>query len=56
MDVAIVAPERCASFEASARAAAERLRHGVNLAVAAALATVHKGRCRTTDMLGSPRS
>ena len=25
-------------------------------AVAAALATVHKGRCRTTDMLGSPRS
>ena len=38
LEVDIVAPERCASFHVPVREAAARLPHGVNLAVAAALA------------------
>lgn len=38
LEVAIVAPERCASFASTVRAAATHLPLGVNLAVAAALA------------------
>ncbi|MEY4265540.1 MAG: hypothetical protein RIS90_75 [Pseudomonadota bacterium] len=38
LEIDIVAPERCASFHSPVREAARRLPHGVNLAVAAALA------------------
>ena len=46
LEIAIVAPERCASFVSTVRAAATRLPLGVNLAVAAAL--VGPGLDRTT--------
>lgn len=46
--VDLVAPERCASFEDSVRGAAARLPHGVNLAVAAALAGNGLDRTRVT--------
>ena len=44
--VSIVAPERGNSFTASVRDAAQRLPHGVNLAVAAALAGAGLDRTR----------
>jgi aspartate dehydrogenase len=37
VDIAVVAPERCVSFAASVREAADRLPNGLNLAVAIAL-------------------